>query len=174
MDKKSSLPPLDVALENLDPTRRRFLGLMLAGAATLPALTTTAFAAQDADKNVKQTIKPSASSDKNSTVKDGVQSAAPGGPRKATLEPNAKSSDSNTAKNSDSKTVKSSDTIKSSDSKTVKSSDTIKSSDSKTVKGSDSQTVKSPDSTVKSSSPQTQSSPSDKEKPTISPRPTTK
>lgn len=66
MDKKSLHSPLETALENLDPSRRQFLGLLLAGAAALPALTTTVLAAEDTTK---------ASEDRKAK---NAQSAAPG------------------------------------------------------------------------------------------------
>ena len=41
MNEKSFPAPLDAALEHLDPNRRRFLGMLLAGAAALPLLTSS-------------------------------------------------------------------------------------------------------------------------------------
>ncbi|MGD1106903.1 MAG: hypothetical protein ABR865_07640 [Terracidiphilus sp.] len=51
MNEKSLPAPLDAALEHLDPNRRRFLGMLLAGAAALPLLTSS-------DLAVAQTTSP--------------------------------------------------------------------------------------------------------------------
>ena len=60
MDKKRLPPSLDAALSQVNPERRRLLGMMLAGAAALPLLTSTPLAAEDkpADKSTdKSAIK---------------------------------------------------------------------------------------------------------------------
>jgi len=44
MNEKGLPPSLDEALANVNPERRRFLGMMLAGAAALPLLTSTELA----------------------------------------------------------------------------------------------------------------------------------
>jgi hypothetical protein len=56
--KNKQLPSaLDAALGQVDPERRRLLGVMLAGAAALPLLTTTALGQDD---NKKDKTKPAA------------------------------------------------------------------------------------------------------------------
>lgn len=47
MEKKQIPPSLDEALAKVDPERRRVLGMLLAGAAALPLITTTSLAQQD-------------------------------------------------------------------------------------------------------------------------------
>jgi hypothetical protein len=44
MNEKGLPPSLDEALANVNPERRRFLGMLLAGAAALPLLTSTELA----------------------------------------------------------------------------------------------------------------------------------
>jgi len=44
MNKKDLSPSLDEALANVNPERRRFLGILLAGAVALPLLTSTELA----------------------------------------------------------------------------------------------------------------------------------
>lgn len=47
MHEKELPPPLDAALSKVDPERRRLLGILLAGAATLPLLSSTTLGAQE-------------------------------------------------------------------------------------------------------------------------------
>lgn len=46
MDEKRLPTPLDEALAHVDPDRRKFLGMLLAGVATAPPLTSVALAAE--------------------------------------------------------------------------------------------------------------------------------
>ena len=47
MNEKGLPPSLDEALAKVNPERRRFLGMLLAGAAALPLLTTTELAVSE-------------------------------------------------------------------------------------------------------------------------------
>jgi len=70
MDQKPSHSGLKTTLDKVDANRRQFLGLMLAGAAALPALTSTLLAAEpnpSTDKN-STTIKNQNKSDKTANV----------------------------------------------------------------------------------------------------------
>jgi hypothetical protein len=58
MNKKSSTSPLDAALAQVDPERRRFLAMLLAGVAAAPLLTSSDLVAQEkqvTDKNATWT-----------------------------------------------------------------------------------------------------------------------
>ncbi len=46
MNEKNSSSPLDAALAQVDPERRRFLAMLLAGAAALPVLTSASLSAE--------------------------------------------------------------------------------------------------------------------------------
>jgi hypothetical protein len=66
MEKKQLPPSLDEALAKVDPERRRLLGMLLAGAAALPLITTTSLA-QDKTKD-KSVIKHGPLDDKASST----------------------------------------------------------------------------------------------------------
>jgi hypothetical protein len=53
MNEKCLSSPLDAALAQVDPERRRFLGMLLAGAAALPLLTSTDLTAEDKPNDLK-------------------------------------------------------------------------------------------------------------------------
>jgi len=66
MEKKQVPPSLDEALAQVDPERRRLLGMLLAGAAALPLISTTSLA-QDKTKD-KSAIKHGPLDDKASST----------------------------------------------------------------------------------------------------------
>src|SRR5208337_808787 len=74
MDKKEVPSSIDAALAHVDPDRRKFLGILLAGAAALPLLRSSSMAAQDksADMHVKVFPKNDLkAAGESSAIKDG-------------------------------------------------------------------------------------------------------
>jgi hypothetical protein len=69
-DEKSSL--MDAALAHVDPNRRKFLGILLAGVAAAPLLTSASLAAEEkAGQKTEASPKNTTSVKANTAIKDG-------------------------------------------------------------------------------------------------------
>ncbi|MGD0800913.1 MAG: hypothetical protein ABR906_06335 [Terracidiphilus sp.] len=124
---KNNLPsPLDTALAHVDPDRRKFLGMLLAGAAALPLLASADLSAEEKPGSQKAQAFPKNAAKSNSTIKSNQAATDKSSNLKAqTWTKGGAPLKSNQALKNSSGTIKSNAAIKQSNS-TIKSSSTNK------------------------------------------------